>query len=485
MSVSSNDDLCFTPANELAALIRKRELSPVELTEAVLDRIDRVGGQVNAYVTVVADQAREAAARAADDVVRLPAEELGALHGVPVSIKDLTPTKGIRTTYGSAFFQDHVPDEDAILVTRIRQAGAVLLGKTTTPEFGLHSVTEPELTGITRNPWNPERTVGGSSGGAAAAVAAGISPLATGSDGGGSIRVPAALCGVVGHKITPGLIPLLGDSSPWDNVTVVGPITRTVADNALLLDVMCGPDPMQPFSLPTRIDFTGALKGASVAGLCIAYSRDLGNGPVEPEVARVFEESLRALEQAGAHLEEVSISLPDPLEYFAMFWGPQSVLELGEVPREMLPPHIAEILDKSAQMSATDFVQAAFGLRGDIYQAFAQIFTGHDLFVWPTTKMTAFPHVGDLGGPTHVAGVEVVGYDGWSDASVRALQNQLFTEAVSHGGFPAITVPAGFSSDGLPVGLQIAAPQWADAAVLRAAAAFEAARPWAHLRPVL
>ncbi|HTJ71721.1 MAG TPA: amidase [Actinospica sp.] len=485
MSDPTGDDLCYTPATELAALIRRRELSPVELVDALLDRIERVEPTVNAYVTLLADQARADAKRAAQEVVRTPAERLGALHGVPVSIKDLTPTKGVRTTYGSAALSDYVPDEDGLIVTRIRQAGAILLGKTTTPEFGLHSVTESALTGVTRNPWNPERTVGGSSGGAAAAVAAGISPLATGSDGGGSIRVPAAMCGVVGLKASPGRIPNSSEASAYDTVSVVGPITRTVADNALLADVMSGYDPYQPFSIPGEPGFGAALAGATVKGLRIGYSPDLGNAPVEPEVARLVEEAVRDLEAAGAIVERIEIELPDPLDYFMKFWGPLAVAEIEEfgLPHEALPAHIVELLEKTAELSAADHVRIAYGARSAIRAAFATVFDGFDLMVWPTTKMAAYPHVGDRGGPAEIAGVPVGAHDGWSEVAVRSLQNQLYTEAVAHAGYPAVSAPAGLTAEGLPVGIQIAAGQYEDAAVLRAAAALEEVRPWSQLRP--
>lgn len=487
MDTAAADELCFTPATELAARIRNRELSPVELVDALLSRIERVEPVLNTYVTVLAEQARAAAATAADEVVALPPEALGPLHGVPVSIKDLTPTKGIRTTYGSPRFADHVPDEDALIVTRIREAGAILLGKTTTPEFGLHSVTESELTGVTRNPWHPDRTTGGSSGGAAAAVAAGISPLATGSDGGGSIRVPAALCGVVGLKASPGRIPNGAESSPYDTVSVVGPITRTVADNALLLSVVAGYDPDQPFSIPDKPDFVAAIREASVAGLKVAYSPDLGAGPIEPDVATAVAAAARAFEELGAAVEEVAISLPDPVDYFLATWGPLIAVDLREMglTHDMVPAHTADFVRAAEKLTLDDYVTAAFTTRAEIRRVFATVFDTYDLMIWPTTKMTAYPHVGDRGGPAQIAGVEVGGRGHLSDVLVRTLQNQLFTEAVAHAGYPAITVPAGFTQEGLPVGLQIAGRQYDDVAVLRAAAAFEAVRPWADHRPAV
>src|SRR5262252_8752029 len=276
------DELTWLSATELAREIRERKISPVEAIDAVLNRLAAVNPTINAFVTVLADESRQAARAAEQTVMTTPPGELPPLHGVPITVKDLIDTAGVRTTYGSTLYRDHIPEQDHVTWARLKAAGAILIGKTTTPEFGMLGITESQLTGITGNPWNPAMTAGGSSGGAAAATAAGIAPLAWGSDGGGSIRVPASCCGVVGLKASPGRIPRGGDDEPFDTVSTVGPLTRTVADAALLLSVTAGPDPREPLALPPlQLDeIEGALTEPTVHGLRVGYSPDLGWGPV-------------------------------------------------------------------------------------------------------------------------------------------------------------------------------------------------------------
>jgi len=481
-TITEIDDICYTPAVELLAALRRKEISSAELTEALLGRIERVNPAVNAFVTVLAEQAIEHARDADQRRVTGDPDELGTLHGLPVTVKDLTPTAGVRTTFGHPAFKDHVPDEDGVIWARLKAAGAILLGKTATPAFGEHSVTESEVHGVTNNPWDLTRTVGGSSGGAAASVAAGMGPLATGSDGGGSIRVPSALCGVVGLKASRGRIPQRGDDSSLDQVTVVGPITRTVRDSALMLNVVAGPDPFEMFAIQeTGFDYLTALDGASVAGLRVAYSPDLGAPPIEEQVSEVVRQAASVFGGAlGAHVDEIAISLPDPLDYFLDWWGPQAVMILEDLQAQGAvsgPDPLHEpLVDHARRMTAVDYARVQFQHREAIHRAFAQVFLDHDLLIWPTTPMAAFPHPGEAGGPTSVAGQEV---------RFPPLQNQRYTEAISHAGYPAITVPAGWTDDGLPVGLQIAGHHAADAAVLTAAAAFEEAQPWSSRRPPL
>lgn len=476
------DALCYTPAVELVSALRRRDLSPVELTESLLNRIERVNPAVNAFVTLCGEAALAQAKVAERDLATRPLDELGPLHGMPVTVKDLTQTAGVRTTFGHEAFADHVPEEDGVIWARLKQAGAILLGKTATPAFGEHSITESEVHGVTNNPWDLARTVGGSSGGAAAAVVSGMGPLATGSDGGGSIRVPSSLCGAVGLKASRGRIPVRSDGSPLDQVLVVGPITRTVRDNALMLSVVAGPDPYEMFALQeTGVDYLAALEDASVDGLRIAYSPDLGAPPIEPEVRDVVRAAAGVFDsELGAGVDQIVIQLPDAIDYFIGWWGPQAVMGIEELTTSGV--EVAEtdvnrpLIEKVRQMTAVDYARVQFQWRERIHRAFAEIFLEHDLLIWPTTPMVAFPHPGPIGGPTHVAG---------EAARYPALQNQRYTEAIAHAGYPAITIPAGFTEDGLPVGLQIAGPHGADAAVLRAAAAFERARPWADRRPSL
>src|SRR5215831_831562 len=259
-------DLCFTPASRLATLIRQRKVSPLEVTQAVLAQIERVNPKVNAYCTVAAESALADARRATATVTRRSAR-LGPLHGVPVSIKDLTPTRGIRTTWGSKIYEHHVPTEDGLIVERLRAAGAIVLGKTNTPEFGAGGNTRNAVFGATRNPWNLALTCGGSTGGGAVALATGMAPLAQGSDLGGSLRLPAAFCGVVGFRTSPGCVPVWPGANLWDTLSVQGPMARTVADTALMLSTLVGPDPRVPISYPVDPRaILAAVKRPSVKG---------------------------------------------------------------------------------------------------------------------------------------------------------------------------------------------------------------------------
>ena len=477
------DDLCFTPAVVLRDLTRRRELSPVEIVEAYLHRIERVDPQVNAFVTVTGEEALEHARRAERDLGKDGAEELGPLHGLPVTVKDLTSTAGVRTTFGSRHFAGNVPDTDGLIWARLKAAGAILLGKTTTPEFGEHSITESPLTGITNNPWDLERTVGGSSGGAGAAVAAGMGALATGSDGGGSIRCPASFCGVVGLKPSRGRIPIWSEQPVFDDVDVVGPMTRSVADCALMLSVVAGPHPYDPYSLlDSGTDYLALLEDASVDRLRVAFSPDLGDPPVEPAVATTVASAAAAFAELGAEVETVEMVLPDPIDYAIRWWAPAIALEFEEkvtdagLDEGASHPEMLRIRQLAAELSAIDHVRQALTERERIHRAFADVYADHDLLIYPTTAMVAFPHPGPEGGPLEVAGVP---------SRNPMWENQRFTEAVSHAGFPAVTVPCGFTEEGLPVGLQITAGHGRDDTVLRAAAAFEAARPWADRRPSL
>jgi Asp-tRNA(Asn)/Glu-tRNA(Gln) amidotransferase A subunit family amidase len=480
----SDDRLCWIPATELSGMYRRKEISPVEVVDAVLDRLERVNPGINAFVTVCADQAR-AAARRAEVELSSGSDELPPLHGIPVTVKDLTNTAGVRTTYGSVAFADHVPAADSIGWARIKAAGAILIGKTTTPEFGMLGVTESGLTGITGNPWNPAMTAGGSSGGAAACVAAGIAPLAWGSDGGGSIRVPASCCGVVGLKASPGRIPVGGDDDPFDNVSVVGPLTRTADDAALLLSVTAGPDLGEPLALPplSPAEIADALSAPSVRGLNVAYCPDLGAGPVARAVSDSVEAAAQLFETGlKARVEQVEVSLPDPIQYFLDFWTPGFTVAVDELAggpeadRPQLHPMIGELAEIGRRIPAAAHLRTARQTRAQIARAFAAVFADHDLLLTPTTPVTAFPHNPE-GGPSAIDGTRIPRWPG--------LNFHRLTEPPSHAALPAVSICCGFTADGLPVGLQIIGPPRADTAVLAAAAAFQAATTWHAHRPPL
>ena len=477
-------DLCYASASTLRDLYLRREVSPVEVVSAVLRRVEEVDPKVNAFVTVLADEAMREAGRAESELVRSRPEDLRPLFGVPVTVKDLVDTAGVRTTYGSRHYAENVPDVDALSWARLKAAGAILIGKTTTPEFGMLGVTESPLTGVTNNPWDLGKTVGGSSGGAAAAVAAGMAPLAWGTDGGGSIRIPASCCGVVGLKASMGRIPVLGECNVYDSVNTGGPMARTTSDVAMMLQAVAGPDERDPLSLPASdVDYVAGIREASVRGLRIATSLDLGTGPVASAVRELFEASVAVFgEGLGAEIDTVRVDLPDPVDYFLSYWSPETagfieemIVEAGYDLRDS-HPLLAELAERAHTMSAYDYWRVAVETRGRIAAALAEVFRDHDLLLTPTMPLPPFPHPGPAAGPTEIDGVPV---------ERPAIDFHRLTEPFSHAGLPAISVPCGFTVDGLPVGLQIVGRHHDDLGVLAAAAAFEAETGYAQAKPAL
>lgn len=467
----SADELCRMSAAELAEAIRARRVSPVEVTEAVLARIERLNPRLNAYCTVTAGAALEAARAAEQALARGSAP--GPLHGVPVSIKDTILTAGVRTTRGSKLYADYVPAEDAPVVERLKAAGAIILGKTNTPEFGWKGVTDNALFGPTRNPWNLERTPGGSSGGAAAAVAAGLGPLAIGTDGGGSIRIPAAFTGIVGLKPSFGLVPAY-PPSPAESLSHVGPMARTVRDTALLLDVLAGPDERDRTSLPPLgVRFEEALAG-DLRGLRVAWSRDLGYAVVEPEVAALAEQAARRFIELGCVVEEAQPGFPDPYDAWSVLFYAGIGAMLEDQPpgwRDVVDPELVRTVDAARPLAAFDYARAGF-VRAALWDRLRRFFERYDLLLTPALAVTAFP-VG-LNAPEQIAGQPATGLR-WSP----------FTYPFNMTGQPAISVPCGWTAEGLPAGLHIIGRRFADALVLRAAAAFEALQPWAARWPAL
>ncbi len=466
-------ELCFTPAVELAARIRRKELSPVEVFDAFAARIEALNPKLNAFCTLVLDRAREEARQAEAAVMR--GDPLGPIHGLPVGIKDLVPTAGIRTTFGSKLYAENVPQVDAEVVRRIRAAGGIIVGKTTTPEFGHKGVTDSPLFGISRNPWNPERTPGGSSGGSAAAVAAGMVPLAQGSDGGGSIRIPASFCGIFGPKPSYGLVSRAPTLDYFTTLSHLGPMTRTVADGVLFLKAMAGYDPKDPYSLPFPIErLDEVLAGAeSLRGLKVAWSPTLGYAPVEAEVLEITAGAVRAFEELGATVEEADPGFENPLPAFEVLFGTLLAIQVVDyLPqrRDDLDPTLVKIVERALGFTAVDYARAQ-AQRSRLYEKCVAFFERYDLLLTPTMPMPAF-EVG-VYPPKLVGGVEYDEFLGWTP----------FTFPFNLTNQPAASVPAGWTKDGLPVGLQIVGGPRQDLLVLRAAAAFERARPWAHRRP--
>lgn len=456
-------DLTELTAIQLVDGYRKGEFSPVEATRAALERAERIQPEVNAFVRLTGEEALEQA-RASTDRWRR-GEPAGLVDGVPVTVKDILLMRGAPTLKGSkALSEKGRWDEDAPSVARLREHGAVFLGKTTTPEFGWKGVTDSPLSGVTRNPHDPSRTAGGSSGGAAAAVALGAGPLALGTDGGGSVRIPAAFCGIFALKPTYGRVPLY-PASAFGTLAHVGPMTRDAADAALMLDVIGAPDARDWSGLgPSAVSHRGVLQDG-VRGLRIAYSPSLGGQVrVQPGVAAAVRRAVERLARLGAYVEETDPDLTDPVDAFHTLWfsGAARVTQrLGPHQRELLDPGLREICGLGARYSALDYL-AAVDVRMDLGRRMGRFHESYDLLVTPTLPITAFE-----------AGTEVPKgsgqrrWTGWTP----------FTYPFNMTQQPAASVPVGVDGDGLPVGLQIVAARHRDDLVLRAAHALETVTP--------
>jgi aspartyl-tRNA(Asn)/glutamyl-tRNA(Gln) amidotransferase subunit A len=457
-------ELGFTSALDLADSIRRKALSPVEVVEGVLSRVEQLDPALNAFSEVLPDSAR-AAARAAEAAV-LRGDDLGPLHGVPVGVKDQMNVTGARVTFGTHLLADYVATEDAPVVVGLRRAGAIVVGMTTMPEFGWQGISWSPLYGMTRNPWDLDRSAAGSSSGSGAAVAAGLVPLAVGSDGAGSIRMPASFCGIVGLKPTYGRVAMY-PVSVSELVTHYGPMSRTVRDTAALLQAISGPDPRDPHCLPASDENYLAACEGGVGGLRIAYSPDLGYAQVNPEVASIVASAVRRFEELGATVVEASPGFADPIwaadQYLWAGAANRAYPRLAEL-RDRMDPGFVQAVEMMAERTLFDAAKARL-IRLELAATMGRFFGEYDLLLTPTMADTAFGLDRSLPqyGPTLA----------WSP----------FTYPFNLTGEPAITVPAGWSAAGLPVGLQIVGPRFAEGRVLRAAAAFEAAQLWVDRRP--
>jgi amidase len=455
-------DLCLTPAVELAGLLHSRSLSATELLTAVLARIDAVNPALNAIVTLAAEQALARAA--ALDEMAARGEFAGPLHGLPIAIKDLAETDGIRTTYGSLAFKLYVPDFDAPHVALLKRAGAIVIGKTNTPEFGAGAQTFNQVFGTTRNPWDPRLTPGGSSGGAAAAVAAGMLPFADGSDLASSVRNPASFCGLVGLRTTPGLVP----DDPLNPLPVVGPIARDAADAALLLAGLCGADPGLPFARPDRAGDFLDLRPALLRGLRVAWTPDLGDLPVEPEVLGVLGSMRSTLESEGCDVADAAPALSDADEVFQVLRA-ASMSSLAPVLREHRPlfkQTLAWNIEKGIALTG-EVIAAARTAHAEIFERTAAFFAagGYDVLALPTVQVLPFPVEQEW--VSEINGQRQETYIDWMRSCSRIT-------VTLH---PAISVPAGFTAGGLPVGLQLVGRYGADRRLLEIAAAIGALVP--------
>jgi aspartyl-tRNA(Asn)/glutamyl-tRNA(Gln) amidotransferase subunit A len=460
-------DAADLTAVELLAAYRARDLSPVEATRAVLDRIRALDQQVNAFCLVDEDGA---VATATESQARWQrGEPRGALDGVPVSVKDLLLTVGWPTRRGSRTTDPDAPtDVDAPSVARVREQDAVLIGKTTTPEYGWKGVTDSPLTGVTRNPWDHSRTSGGSSGGSAVAVALGMGPLSLGTDGGGSVRIPAAFSGITTLKPTYGRVPLY-PASPFGSLSHVGPMTRTAADAALLLDVLSGFDPRDAWALAPAEPTTPHLDDG-VAGLRIAFSPGLGYVDVDPEVAGAAAAAAAVFGELGATVEHADPGFADPIEAFQVLWfsGAAAVLAPLRARRAEMDPGLVEVAEQGAGYSAVDYVEAT-GVRNEMGALMGDFHARYDLLLTPTMPIPAFA-AGEPAPPDWASGR----WTSWTP----------FTFPFNLTQQPAASVPCGFTADGLPIGLQIVGARHADALVLAAAQAFQRATGF-HLRSPL
>lgn len=468
----ADDDLCFLPASVLAPMIRAKRLSPVELMTATLNRIERLEPKLNAFATLTADAALDGARAAEAALMR--GEAAGALFGLPVTIKDLALTAGVKTERGSFIEAGNVPDTDAPFVTRLKQAGAIPLGKTTTSEFGWKGVSHSPVTGITHNPWAHGLNAGASSAGAGVGAAAGYGPLHQGSDGAGSVRMPAHFCGIYGIKPSYGRVPNWPVASN-DQTSHVGPMTRTVEDAAMMLEVMAGPHPWDHYSLEAPpAAYAARLDGASVKGLRVAWSPDLGHARVDPEVAALAKAGADAFAEMGASVEEVTPAWgPDGPELIRFFWAAHELSYVKYLDQwgARMDPGLVACIRSAENHSAEAYVEMRTRKLAYV-EAIHRFFERYDLLLTPAVSVAAFP--ADKLMPAD-----------WPQHDWDWVQWAEFSYPFNMSHNPAASIPCGFTQAGLPVGLQIVGPRLADLAVLQASAAFEQARPWADRRPDL
>jgi amidase len=472
-TIEAAPDVCFMTAVEQAALIRHRKISALELMDAHLKQIERVNPKVNAIVTLIAEKAREGARHA--DEAQARGAKLGPLHGLPVAHKDLIETAGIRTTYGSPIFKDNVPGEDAILVERVRDAGAICLGKTNTPEFGAGSQTFNQVFGATKNPYDLTKTCGGSSGGAAVALACGMTPIASGSDTGGSLRNPAAFCSIVGFRPAPGRVPSAAKGNSWQTLSVSGPMARTVADVALLLSAMAGPDTRCPISIAESPSRFAESLDRDFKGVRIAWFKNLGGVIFDARVRDTVNAQRRVFESMGCVVEEAEPDLAGGDEAFNTLraWGYASQYgELARAHRDQIKETVLWEIDRGSKLTAADIAHA-HALHSQVWDRMRAFQKKYEYFILPTTQVPPF----DINQPyvTEIEGTKMATYIDWMKSCylISILEN------------PAISVPAGYTPEGLPVGLQIVGRHREEFRVLQLAHAFEQATRTSHRRPAI
>ncbi|WXG47157.1 MAG: amidase family protein [Candidatus Atabeyarchaeum deiterrae] len=468
-------EIFWMSALELSKAFDSGELSPVEVLEEVLERVKKFNPELNAIVTPTIASARAEARKAEKDIKA--GKRLSPLQGVPITIKDLVFTKGVRTTFGSKLYENFVPEEDAVIVDRLKKAGSVMIGKTNVPEFGDVAYTDNLIFGPTHNPWDKSKTVGGSSGGAAASVAAGFGPVASGSDGGGSIRIPSNFCGVYGIKPSFGRVPCYPKLPAWETLNCEGPITRNVSDAAAMLDIMAGPDDRDRFSLPpSGVRYLENVE-KGIDGTKAAYTSDLGYVPVDVEVENLTRKAAFNFEMLGC---EVTGIKPDWLnmENDFMYLVPAEAVTANEKRLEewkkVAYPYYAGYIELVKSLKARDIIRIQFR-REELWKKVYKIFEKYDFLLTPVTPVPPFDIMPKAAGiPSKISG-KGVSPVGW----------MAFTFPFNLTGQPAASVPIAFTTRGLPVGLQVVGRRYGDDSVLRASRAFEKMFPWQDKKPPL
>ncbi len=467
-----DEDLCFASAVELLPLLRRRDVSPIELMRAVQTNIERQEPKLNALAVRLAEEAMEAAAGAETAIVR--GDAVGPLHGIPVTIKDFSNTKGIKTERGSHILKGSVPDNDAPVVTRLKNAGAIVIGKTTTPEFGWKATSHSPLTGITHNPWRLGLNAGGSSAGAAAAAAAGYGPLHQGGDGAGSVRLPAHFCGIYGLKPTFGRVPVV-PTDTGDCSAHIGPMTRSVADAAAMLEVMAGPHALDQFSCEQPpLAYLDRLNGWS-KGKKVAFSTDLGHARVDPEVKEIVEGAAKVFEnELGAVVVDI---VPEwgkcGPELIRFFWASHETSHARYLAQwqDKMDAGLVACIKSALGYTVMDY-QRMRERKRDYCAAIHRMFQSWDYFIMPTASVAAFP-------------ANLLQPPDWPQHEWDWFSWAEFTYPFNFAGNPAASIPCGMTRAGLPIGLQIVGRRFDDLGVLQASAAFEKARPWRERRPPL
>jgi amidase len=470
---SGASDICFMSALEMAVLIQAKKLSAREALAAHLKQIERVNPRVNAIVTLVAEKAADAAAKA--DEMQAHNRKLGALHGLPVAHKDLFETRGIRTTFGSLLYKDYIPAEDDIVVERIARAGAITIGKTNTPEFGAGSQTFNKVFGGTRNPFDLSKTCGGSSGGAAVALVCGLTPVASGSDTGGSLRNPAAFCNVVGFRPSIGRVPNPKAAFAWSTLSTSGCLGRSVADLAFVLSTLAGPDPRAPLSIDEPGEHFARPLGRSFKGARVAWFKDLGGVPFDPRVRAVVDAQRKTFESLGCTVEQAEPDFAPAEISFRILRAWNSATTYGERLRQH-PDAFKDTLkgeiEEGSRLTGVDLARAET-THGQLWRSFQAFLEKYEYFVLPTAQLPPFDVTTEY--PTEIAGVRFTNYIDWMKSCWY----------ISATGNPAASVPAGFTPEGLPVGIEIVGRNKQDFAVLQMAHAFEQATGFGKKRPAI